>query len=313
MTQLFDVSGLGRLASPRHRKVRLRGDWVEILALVLRVVGVGLLSAVGWIHVHLWQTGYRHVPTIGPLFLAAAVSAFVVGAGLLARPSRLMGLSGIGLVMGVLTGLIVSVNVGLFGFEESLSAPFSAESIVLEIAAAVTLAAWMAVDFMKEGRQTERTGRATSALSLTERHSSVDSPARIWGPGGSRRHHGADRWQLRARRAEDDAEQLARALDFHVVNDCDCLGPVDMAAMQRHESQAASPGAAIVHLVRADLDLTGDGSAADQPGLLQSDTAEEHWTAPSNGRLRQHDPLALAVTPPGQTNKCPPGRARPMR
>jgi hypothetical protein len=153
MTQLVDVSGLRRVAAPRHRKVHLRGDWVEILALMLRLVGVGLLSAVGWIHLHLWQTGYRHIPTIGPLFLAAAVSAFVIGAGLLARPSRLMGLSGIGLVTGVLAGLIVSVNLGLFGFKESLSAPFSVESIVLEIAAAVTVAAWMAVDLMKEESQ----------------------------------------------------------------------------------------------------------------------------------------------------------------
>jgi hypothetical protein len=222
VTQLFDVSGLWRVASPRHRKVHLRGDWVEILALVLRLVGVGLLSAVGWIHLHLWQAGYRHIPTIGPLFLAAAVSAFVIGAGLLAWPSRLIGLSGIGLVMGVLAGLIVSVNVGLFGFKESLSAPFSVESIVLEIAAAVTVAAWMAVDFIEEGRQTERAVQA-AALSSSARPSSFDPPARIWGPGGDRHHHGADRWQLRARRAEDDAEQLARALDFHVVNDRDLL------------------------------------------------------------------------------------------
>ena len=274
MTRLFDVSGLRRVASPRHRKVHLRGDWVEILALVLRLVGVGLLSAVGWIHLHLWQTGYRHIPTIGPLFLAAAVSAFVIGAGLLARPSRLMGLSGIGLVMGVLAGLIVSVNLGLFGFKESLSAPFSVESIVLEIAAAVTVAAWMAVDFMKEGRQTELT-QAAPAISSTTPHASVDPPARIWGPGGSRRHHGAERWQQRARRAEDDAEQLARALDFHVVNDCDCLAPANMAALQRHETQAASRGAAIVHLVRADHDQSGDGPAAARPGLWPSGTAQE--------------------------------------
>jgi hypothetical protein len=208
VTQLFDVSGLRRVASPRDQKVHLGGDRVEILALVLRLVGVGFLSAVGWIHLHLWQTGYRHIPTIGPLFLVAAVSAFVIGAGLLARPSRLMGLSGIGLATGVLAGLIVSVNAGLFGFKESLSAPFSVESIVLEIAAAVTVAAWMAVDFMKEGRHTEPT-QAAPANSSTTRDASVDPPARSSGADGSRRHHGADRWQQRAWRAEDDAEQLA--------------------------------------------------------------------------------------------------------
>jgi hypothetical protein len=210
MTRLFDVSGLRRVAAPRHRKAHLRGDWVEILALMLRLVGVGLLSAVGWIHLHLWQSGYRHIPTIGPLFLAAAVSAFVIGAGLLARPSRLMGLSGIGLAAGVLAGLIVSVNLGLFGFKESPSAPFSAESIFLEIAAAVTVAAWMAVDLIKEGRQAEL-AQAAPAISSTTRPASVDRPARSSVAGGSRRHHGADRWQRRARRAKDDAEQLARA------------------------------------------------------------------------------------------------------
>ena len=276
MAQLFNVSRLWPVASPPHRKVHLRSGWVEILALVLRLVGIGLLSAVGWIHLHLWQGGYRHIPTIGPLFLAAAVSAFVIGAGLLARPSRLIGLSGIGLVMGLLAGLIVSVNRGLFGFKESLSAPFSVESIVLEISAAVTLAAWIAVDFMKDDRQTERTQTA-SALSSTTRHSSDDPPARIWGPGGSPRHQATDRGQLRAWQAEDDAEQLARALDFHVVNDCDCLGPADMAAMQRHETLVASRGAARVHLVRADPDLTRDRPASHQPGLLPSGPAHEHW------------------------------------
>ncbi len=181
MTQVFAVSRLWRVASPRHRKVRWRGDWVEILTLVLRLVAVGLLSAVGWIHLHLWQTGYRHIPAIGPLFLASAVSALIVGAGLLARPSRLIGLSGIGLVMSVLAGLIVSVNVGLFGFKESLSAPFSVESIVLEIAAAVTLAAWVALDFTKEGRQTDPAVQVASQLPTTTRQLSVETQARISG------------------------------------------------------------------------------------------------------------------------------------
>ena len=141
-----------RLVSPRHRKTRLRGDGVEILALFLRLVSVGLLGAVGWVHLHLWQQGYRHIPTIGPLFLAAAVSAGLVGAGLLARPSRLVAVAGVGLSVGILFGLIVSVNVGLFGFKESLMAPFAVESILLEIAAGVTLGAWMVVDLVQESR-----------------------------------------------------------------------------------------------------------------------------------------------------------------
>src|SRR5579863_8359732 len=157
---LLDVSNAWRTVSPHHRKADLRGDPVEVLALLLRLVAVGLLGAVGWVHLHLWQQGYRHIPTIGPLFMAAVVSALVVGVGLLGRPSRLIGLLGFGTVIGILAGLIVSVNVGLFGFTESLTAPFAVESIVLEIAAAVTLAAWIALDLLAESRHSQRAAQA---------------------------------------------------------------------------------------------------------------------------------------------------------
>ena len=140
---------------------------------------VGLLGAVGWVHLHLWQEGYRHIPTIGPLFLAAAVTALVVGVGLLGRPSRLIGLLGFGTVIGILAGLIVSVNVGLFGFTESLTAPFAVESIVLETAAAVTLAAWIAVDLLAESRHSERAAHAPGAPAATA--------ARIYDSAGGRR------------------------------------------------------------------------------------------------------------------------------
>ena len=149
MMKLLDVSMVKRVASPRHRKVHLRHDPWEVLALFLRLVAVGLLSWVGWAHLHLWQDGYSQIPTIGPLFLAGAVSALAVAAGLLLRPSRLLGLAGAGVVLGILAGLVVSVNFGLFGFKESLSAPFAIESIVVEIAAAVTLVGWVMVDLSR--------------------------------------------------------------------------------------------------------------------------------------------------------------------
>lgn len=146
------------LVSPRHRKTHLRRNWAEILGLFLRLVAVGLLGSVGWVHLQLWQQGYRHIPTIGPLFLVAAVSAGLVGAALLARPSRLIGLLGVGLSAGILAGLILSVNIGLFGFKESLLAPFAVESIVLEIAAAITVGAWMVVDLVQESHHGRTAG-----------------------------------------------------------------------------------------------------------------------------------------------------------
>jgi hypothetical protein len=174
----LNVSGAWRVVSAHHRKAALRGDGVEVVALLLRLAAVGLLSAVAWVHLHVWQEGYRHIPTIGPLFLAAAVSALVFGVGLLGRPSRLIGLLGFGTVIGVLAGLIVSVNVGLFGFTESLTAPFAVESIMLESAAAVTLAAWIAVDVLAESRHRERAVQAAGAP--------APSAARVYHSAGRR-------------------------------------------------------------------------------------------------------------------------------
>jgi phosphotransferase system glucose/maltose/N-acetylglucosamine-specific IIC component len=149
---------------------------VEIPLLFLRLVSIGLLSALGWIHLHLWQVGYRQIPTIGPLFLVAAVATVAVAVAMLVWPSRFIGLLGFGTVMGLLAGLIVSINVGLFGFTESSSAPFVVESIVLEMAAAITLTGWVAVDLMMESRQTERTVRAAATLRNTD--PSTGSPRR---------------------------------------------------------------------------------------------------------------------------------------
>jgi hypothetical protein len=153
---LLDLSGAARVGSARHRRTRLRGSWLELTALVLRLASASLLVAVGWIHLHLWQEGYRLIPTIGPLFLAAAITAFVVAAALAVRPVRLVGVVGLATLIGILGGLIVSINVGLFGFKESLAAPFAVESIVLELAAAVSLAGWIIVDLRAESRQQSR-------------------------------------------------------------------------------------------------------------------------------------------------------------
>ena len=37
-----------------------------------------LLLAIGIVHLHLWQDGYRTLPTVGPLFVVAVVSAAVI-------------------------------------------------------------------------------------------------------------------------------------------------------------------------------------------------------------------------------------------
>jgi hypothetical protein len=123
------------------------------VALSLRLAAIALLGAVAWIHVHLWQTGYRHIPTIGPLFLIGAVAASVVAAILLARPSRLLGMLALAVDTGILAALIGSINLGLFGFTESLNAPFVKESILIETMAALALALWIVVNRIAQNHQ----------------------------------------------------------------------------------------------------------------------------------------------------------------
>ena len=58
-------------------------------SLVLCVIGAGLLVATGAIHLDLYLTGYRTIPTIGWLFLVQIVVAFALGLIVLAFGSRL--------------------------------------------------------------------------------------------------------------------------------------------------------------------------------------------------------------------------------
>src|SRR5580698_2818559 len=61
--------------------------WARV---VLRVAGSGLLIATAAIHLDLYLTGYRTIPTIGWLFLLQVIAAFGLGLAVLAIPDRLV-------------------------------------------------------------------------------------------------------------------------------------------------------------------------------------------------------------------------------
>jgi len=74
--------------------------------------------ATGAIHLDLYVTGYRTIPTIGGLFLLQAIFSFVFGTAVLVWDSRLVAAAGAGFVMATLVGYLLSLRVGLFGFRE---------------------------------------------------------------------------------------------------------------------------------------------------------------------------------------------------
>ena len=95
----------------------------------LRVAGAGLLVATAAIHLDLYLTGYRTIPTIGWLFLVQVITAFLLAAAVLALGSRIVAAAGAGFAMATLGGYLLSVWAGLFGFTEvRTTAGISAES-----------------------------------------------------------------------------------------------------------------------------------------------------------------------------------------
>ena len=66
---------LRQLASPRKPTAPGSGGR-RVAALLLRLACVALLAWIGYVHLHLWQEGYRQIPVNGPLFLLDAVAGF---------------------------------------------------------------------------------------------------------------------------------------------------------------------------------------------------------------------------------------------
>jgi predicted lipoprotein with Yx(FWY)xxD motif len=83
-----------------------------------RAAGAALLAATGGIHLDLYLTGYRTIPTIGWLFLLQVIAAFVLALAVLMTGSPLVAAGGALFAAGTLGGYLLSLRVGLFGFRE---------------------------------------------------------------------------------------------------------------------------------------------------------------------------------------------------
>jgi predicted lipoprotein with Yx(FWY)xxD motif len=112
---------------------------------LLQVAGAGLLIATGAIHLDLYLTGYRTIPTIGWLFLLQVIAAFALGLAVLAVPrrlalaGRLAAAAGAGFALATLGGYLLSIAFGLFGFKEVRTTAGIAAGVI-EVAAFAVLA-----------------------------------------------------------------------------------------------------------------------------------------------------------------------------
>ncbi|HET7013358.1 MAG TPA: hypothetical protein VFI65_05590 [Streptosporangiaceae bacterium] len=110
------------------------------LVLGLRFLGAALLAVTAAIHLDLYLTGYRTLPTIGPLFLFQVIAAFLLAAVVAATGNRLAAAAGAGFMIATLGGYLLTVWVGLFGFKEVRTTAGTVAAII-EIAGFAVLAA----------------------------------------------------------------------------------------------------------------------------------------------------------------------------
>jgi hypothetical protein len=105
----------------------------------LAVAGAALLVWSAVIHLELWADGYRDIAIIGPLFLAQGVAS--VALALVIVSFRWLALLAAGAVTLAATavGLVLTAEVGLFGYRESLAVPYATLSLVVELTGAAVL------------------------------------------------------------------------------------------------------------------------------------------------------------------------------
>lgn len=110
-----------------------------------RLLISALVGTIAGIHFDLWAAnGYRHIPTIGALFLLNGISGAVIAVASITLPRRivpLVWLAAAGFALATLVAVMVSLNTTLFGFHETTSAPLLAASIAVEAAAVIAGAA----------------------------------------------------------------------------------------------------------------------------------------------------------------------------
>jgi hypothetical protein len=99
-----------------------------------------LMVVSGLDHLHLWDIAYRHVATLGPLFLVQTVAAFVGAVALVATRLVIVMVGSVLLMLGTIVGFILAATVGLFGFTLPEVTSYADVALISEAVSALLLA-----------------------------------------------------------------------------------------------------------------------------------------------------------------------------
>jgi predicted lipoprotein with Yx(FWY)xxD motif len=151
----------------RHRR-RRAGSWFEIR---LRAAGALLLAGSAGIHLDLYLTGYRSIPTIGWLFLVQLVVGFLLAVAVLVTRSRLTAAASAAFALSTLSAYLLAVWIGLFGFREIRTRAGIAAGLIEVAAFGILVMAAIVADPAQEAERPDGSGarmlaRLQAALSI---------------------------------------------------------------------------------------------------------------------------------------------------
>ena len=98
---------------------------------VLAWAGAILVLLSGLVHLKLYGS-YKGISVIGPLFLAQGIVGILLAVTLAVFRRMWLVLGDAAFLVATAAGLLISVNFGLFGFQDSLAVPYATSSMVEE-------------------------------------------------------------------------------------------------------------------------------------------------------------------------------------
>jgi hypothetical protein len=107
----------------------------------LILLGAVLIVVSGVEHLHLWDIAYRHVATLGPLFVVQGIASLVLGLTLAGIRRLVVVLAGLAMMVGTIVGFVLVLTTGLFGFKLGFVSGLAYLILVVEIAAVLVLGA----------------------------------------------------------------------------------------------------------------------------------------------------------------------------
>jgi hypothetical protein len=112
---------------------------------LLMGIGAVALAVSGLVHLHLWDIAYRHVDTLGPLFIVQGLVALALAVGLVVWPRPALALAGVVFALGTIAGYLKALNGGIFGFTLPVVTGWANLALAAEVVAIVTLgtAGWL--------------------------------------------------------------------------------------------------------------------------------------------------------------------------